>query len=120
MTINFTRKPDTGSVQRTSYMAAFSLAETLLSETTAVPTSVNVEAAHFAPAAPLIKVYFHHDSAAVREFAAQFSLVVKVEEFPEGQQYTEANSERHGVKIQAWALLNAEQVAAATDAQAAA
>ncbi|MGW1814253.1 hypothetical protein ACWCQM_11905 [Streptomyces sp. NPDC002125] len=120
MSINLTRPTSTGPVQRNSYMAALSLAETLLSETTAVPTSVNVEASHFAPATPLIKVYFHRDPAAVLRFAAQFGLVVSVEKHLNGGEYTEANAERDGVKVQAWALLTAEGVAAGTDARVAA
>ncbi|MGW9249709.1 hypothetical protein [Streptomyces badius] len=120
MTIDFTRPSDTSSMQRNSFMTALSLVETLMSETTAVPTHVNVEAAHFAPNDPIIKFYFHNDPAAVREFAEQFSLTVKVEEYPRGGEYTEANAERDGVKIQAWALLAAEEVTVTTDAQVAA
>ena len=120
MSINLTRPTSTGSVQRTSYMAALSLAETLLSEAKAVPTHVNVEATHFAPNDPIIKFYFHNAPAAVREFAEQFNLTVKVEEYPNGGEYTEANAERDGVKVQAWALLTAENVVVATDAQVAA
>ncbi|MGW1463889.1 hypothetical protein ACWCPT_05975 [Streptomyces sp. NPDC002308] len=121
MTINFTRPTGTSSVQRTSYMAALSLTETLLSETTAVPTSVAVEVAHFAPSSPIIKLYFHHNPDGVREFAAQFGLTVTVEEHPSGGEYTEANTKRDdGVMVQAWALLTAESIAAAADAQVAA
>ncbi|MFJ4837118.1 hypothetical protein [Streptomyces sp. NPDC088746] len=120
MSINLTRPTSTASVQRSSFMAALSLAETLLSETTTVPTHVNVEAAHFAPNDPIIKFYFHCNPAGAREFAKQFGLTVKVEEHPAGGEYTEANAQRDGVKIQAWALLITENIAAATDAQVAA
>ncbi|MFW3477236.1 hypothetical protein [Streptomyces microflavus] len=46
---NSTVRPDTSTVQRHSYMAALSLAETLLSETTALPTDFTVSAVEWEP-----------------------------------------------------------------------
>ncbi|QQZ56896.1 hypothetical protein IFE09_27245 [Streptomyces microflavus] len=111
MTHNSTVRPDTSVVQRHSYMAALSLAETLLSETTALPTDFTVSAAEWEPGAPSVRVYFHDDPDAVREFAAQFLLEVVVRPHGSGGEYTEASGHRDGVQVQAWALLSAAQVA---------
>ncbi|ARF75710.1 hypothetical protein B7C62_28225 [Kitasatospora albolonga] len=109
-----TREPDVSTTQRHSYMAALSLAETLLSETTALPTDFIVSAADWEPGAPSIRFYFHDTPGLVREFAAQFSLEVAVRPAGSGGEYTEASGFRDGVRVRAWALLSAEQVAERT------
>lgn len=112
MTIDFTRPDTTSFTQRNSFMAALSLTETLLSETTAVPTSVDIQSAHWSPEEPVIRIYFHDDPAGAREFAGQFFLEVTDTVRPDRSVYTEASGQRDGVAVQAWALLSAEQAAA--------
>jgi hypothetical protein len=108
VTINLIQPGDTGQTLRDSYMSALSLAETLLSETTAIPTSLQVEATPWSPAMPIIRAYFHHDPTAVREFAGQFLLEVADSVRSDGFVQTEASGQRDGVAVQAWALVTAE------------
>ncbi|TXS78648.1 hypothetical protein [Streptomyces sp. sk2.1] len=108
MTINFIRPGVTGQTQRASFMAALSLAETLLAETTAIPTHLHVEATEWSPMTPTVRAYFHHDPAAVREFANQFFLEVADSVRADGLVQTEASGRRDGIAVQAWALVRVE------------
>ncbi|MFB7845462.1 hypothetical protein ACFC34_00300 [Streptomyces sp. NPDC056053] len=108
MTINLIQPGHTGQTQRASFMAALSLAETLLSETTAIPTSLSIEATPWSASTPTIRAYFHHDPAAVRKFAEQFLLEVAVSAVSDRSVQTEASGRRDGVVVQAWALVRAE------------
>lgn len=110
MNENSTVRPDTSVIQRHGYMAALSLTETLLSEATALPTNVDIQVADFDPEAPSIRLYFHDTPESVWEFAAQFLLEVAVRPHGSGGEYTEATGFRDGVRVQAWALLSAEQL----------
>ncbi|WP_329163964.1 hypothetical protein OHB49_29050 [Streptomyces sp. NBC_01717] len=113
-------EPDTGTVPRNSYMAALSLAETILSESTVIPSSFVIEVTEHAPADPIIRFYFHRDPAAVAEFADERWMNVSTETRNDGSVYTEAQgAPRRGVRVTAWALMPAEVIAAVVDGVAA-
>ncbi|WP_327246589.1 hypothetical protein [Streptomyces sp. NBC_01320] len=113
-------EPDTDTARRNSYMAALSLAETILSESTVIPSSFVIEVMEHAPTEPTIRFYFHRDPAAVAEFADERWMNVTTKTHDDGAVYTEAQGAPcRGVRVTAWALTSAEDIAAVVDGVAA-
>ncbi|MFB8035911.1 hypothetical protein ACFC5Z_23770 [Streptomyces sp. NPDC056004] len=112
-------EPDMGVFQRVSYMTALSLAETIVSESTVMPTSFGIEAPKHAPTEPTIKLYFHRDPIAVAEFADERWMDVTTETRDDGSVYTEARGGLcRGVLVTAWTLMPAESIVAADEVAA--
>lgn len=107
--------PEALSPQRGSYMAALSLAEQIISESAAMPTSFSVEAPAYAPTEPTLRFYFHHDLPGLRRFRDEQKLTESMETHGNRKRYFEATGEPiHGVRVSAWTLLDAEEPAAVT------
>jgi hypothetical protein len=105
-------KPDHTQLRRMNYMAALSLAETILSETALIPTNFTVECAHFAPNETLLRFCFHRDPASVAKFADERYLEVVTSLHNDGAVYTEARGGLcRGVRVMAWSLMPASEVA---------
>ncbi|MFD4855065.1 hypothetical protein [Streptomyces atratus] len=113
-------EPDMGVVPRISYMAALSLAETIISESTVIPSSFVIEVLEHAPTEPVIRFYFHRNPAAVREFADECWMGVTTETRADGSVFTEARgTDRRGVLVTAWSLMPASAIVAVADEVAA-
>lgn len=94
-------------VQRNSFMAALSLAEQLMSETTALPTDFTVAAHPWTPNEPELRFYFHHDVAGLRQFRDDQMLTETMTTREDGSVYVEATREDvRGVRVVAWTLSN--------------
>lgn len=120
MTINLTHptdtEPDVTTVRRANYMTALSLAEQILSETTAIPTNFSVATPHYAPDEPSLRFHFHRNPDALREFATERSMSVTTTIQDNGYEYTEATGALcRGVRVEAWSLVSAEAAAATAD-----
>lgn len=103
----------TDSVRRGSYMAALSLAEQIMSETTALPTDFQVAARPWTPDVPELRFYFHRDLPGLRQFRDDQWLTETREDREDGSVYIEATREDvRGVRVVAWVLLPAEAAAA--------
>lgn len=101
------------SAQRSSYMKALSLAEQIMSETSALPTNFIVAVPHYAPDQPGICFYFHHDLAGLRQFRDDQWLSETREDRDNGWVYFEVKGAAlGGVSVSAWTLLDAEEAAA--------
>ena len=93
------------SPRRRSFMAALSLAETIMSETGAMPTDFSVVAYPWAPAAPELRFYFHHDVPGLRQFRDEQMLTESMSTREDGSTYIEATREDvAGVRVVAWTL----------------
>ncbi|WP_406735389.1 hypothetical protein OG508_28265 [Streptomyces sp. NBC_01108] len=113
-------EPDMGVAPRISYMTALSLAETIISESTVIPSSFVIEVLDHAPTEPVIRFYFHRDPAAVHEFADERWMNVTTEPRNDGSVYTEARGGLcRGVLVTAWSLMPVEAIAAVADEVAA-
>ncbi|MET9517001.1 hypothetical protein [Streptomyces sp. NPDC002994] len=105
-------QPDSIDVRRMNYMAALSLAETILSETTVIPTHFAVTCADVAPDEATLRFYFHRDAAAVARFADELYLDVTTTVQDDDGVFTEACGGLHrGVQVTAWSLMPASAVA---------
>jgi len=103
----------TDSVRRGNYMAALSLAERIMSESSALPTNFTVSVTHFAPNEPELCFYFHHDLAGLRKFRDEQSLSESKEDRDHGRVFVGAKGVSvDGVRIAAWTLLDAEEAPA--------
>ncbi|WP_028814462.1 hypothetical protein [Streptomyces flavidovirens] len=121
MTIDLTAPamPDSSLTRRMNYMTALALAETILSESTVIPTNFTIQCPDFAPDEPSIQFYFHQDPAAVAVFADEQSMTVDTRTHGSGDQFTEASGELvRGVKVTAWALVSAVEAADAAEVSA--
>lgn len=102
------------SPQRRNYMAALSLAEQIMSETTVLPTSLDVQVHAWSPLAPELRFYFHRDPEALRQFAAEQQLVESVTTRDDGSVYIEAARQiEQGVRVVAWTLSDGASAVAA-------
>lgn len=113
MTTEITQTPtDTGiSLQCRNYMAALSLAEQLISETDTLPAAVEINVHPWAPGAPEIRFYFHHDVQGLRRFRDDQMLTETRTDRPDSV-YLEATRDFEGVRVVAWTLLDADGNAA--------
>lgn len=102
------------SMRRNNYMAALSLAETIMSETLALPTNFDVNVYPWAPNSPELRFYFHHDVAGLRQFRDEQMLTESAKEREDGSIYIEAVREDvEGVRVVAWTLSDAKPSAVA-------
>jgi hypothetical protein len=102
------------SIQRASYFAALSVAEQIMSVTTVLPTSVDVQVYPWSPAAPQVSFHFHRDVESMRMFAAEQQLSVSEVTRGNGAVYTEAvRLDARGVRVVAWTLSEAAPPAVA-------
>lgn len=102
------------SPQRKSYMAALSLAETIMSEALALPTSFDVNVHPWTPNSPELRFYFHHDVSGLRQFRDDQMLTESVQTREDGSVYIEAVREDvSGVRVVAWTLSDAKPSAVA-------
>lgn len=91
--------------QRSSFMTALSLAEQLVSESTTLPYSFDVQVRPTAPAEPQIRFYFHMDVPGLRQFRDDHMLTETAETRDDGSVYIEATRvDVRGVRIVAWTL----------------
>ncbi|GAQ52123.1 hypothetical protein [Streptomyces acidiscabies] len=107
MTIHITDHPaqPVDVVQRNSYMAALSLAEQIMSETTALPTNFDVSVHRWSPNQPELRFYFHLDLPGLRAFRDEQALTESVKTREDGSVYIEAVREDvRGVRVTAWTL----------------
>ena len=106
--------PSITDVRRSNYMAALSLAEQIMSETTVMPTDFKVTVYSFAPNDPEISFYFHRDVASLQQFAGERGLTVSVEPRETGSVYHEAAGQAvRGVRVTAWSLISNDEAAVA-------
>ncbi|MGV9282176.1 hypothetical protein [Streptomyces sp. NPDC003730] len=100
-------------VRRRNYMTALSLAEQMMSEAAALPSSFDIAVHYFAPDSPEIRFYFHRDAAGLRQFRDDQWMVEREEHREDGSVYIEATRpEIRGVRVIAWTLLPADESAA--------
>lgn len=119
MTTEITETPaETGvSLQRQSYMAALSLAEQLMSETSQLPTDFEVKASASAPGSPELRFYFHRNAAALRQFRDDQMLTETMDRRKDGSVCIEATREDvRGVRVVAWTLYPADVATEAVSA----
>lgn len=106
--------PEALSPQRSSYMAALSLAEQIMSVTAVLPTDFRVVVHSWSPSAPELSFYFHRDPVSLREFAAAQGLVESETVRGDGSVYVEATREdARGVRVVAWTLSDPKSSAVA-------
>jgi hypothetical protein len=102
------------SPQRRSYMAALSLAETIMSETSVVPAEFSIVAYPWAPAKPELRFYFHRDVEALRKFRDEQSLTESSTPQSDGSVHVEASRDDvRGVRVVAWTRAAASSAVAA-------
>ena len=97
---------------RDAMMHAFAVAETVVSELPFRPSTITLDDDY--SGSYTVILYFHGEPSRVREFAAHVDVVVSAEPHladPEDT-YTSAECTVDGVKVRAWSLTRAEQVAA--------
>lgn len=105
---------DAHSVRRESYMAALSLAETIMSESLVMPTDFTVAVHSWAPKGPELRFYFHRDVPGLRQFRDNQMLTESTETREDGSVYIEAVREDvRGVRVVAWTLTDANASAVA-------
>lgn len=103
----------TDLVQRNSFMAALSLAEQIMSETTALPTSFEIAVYPWRAGEPELRFYFHHDLPGLRQFRDEQFLTESRQDRENGSVCFEATGELvRGVRVVAWTLLSAEMASA--------
>lgn len=115
MTIQITAPAaqDVATIQRRNYMTAMALASHIMSESSVIPTDFTIAAPDFAPDKTSIQFYFHHNPAAVAEFADERWMGVTTEVRKDGSVRTEARGGLcRGVLVTAWTLMPAEDAAA--------
>ncbi|MFC8124691.1 hypothetical protein [Streptomyces sp. NPDC057302] len=95
---------DADSTQRNRYMAALSLAETLISQTATLPTSFTVRASAWTDDAPELRFYFHRDVPGMRQFRDDQMLTETMETRADGSVHCEATRDMDGVRVNAWTL----------------
>lgn len=95
---------DPGDVQRSRYMEALSLAETLISQTATLPTDFEVRASAWTEDAPQLRFYFHLDVPGLRQFRDDQMLTERMETRADGSVYCEASRDMDGVRVVAWTL----------------
>lgn len=96
----------TDIVQRNSYMAALSMAEIVMSQTTTLPTKFEVITFPWAADAPVLRFYFHLDVPGMRQFRDEQMLTERMETRADGSVYCEATGDMDGVRVVAWTLTN--------------
>lgn len=102
------------SMRRSSYMAALSLAEQIISETTTLPTDFQVAVKPWAPDKPELRFYFHRDIPGLRQFRDDQMLTESMETGQDGSVHIEATrNDVRGVRVVAWTLIPAEAPAVA-------
>lgn len=95
--------------QRNSYMAALSLAETLVSQTATLPSSFEIRAFPWASDAAELRFYFHLDVPGLRQFRDDQMLTERMETRADGSVYCEATRDMDGVRVVAWTLTDPPQ-----------
>ncbi|MCI4143016.1 hypothetical protein [Streptomyces sp. MMS20-AI2-20] len=103
---------DALSPQRQSYMAALSLAETIMSETNVLPADFAIVAYPWAPTRPELRFYFHRDVPALRQFRDEQMLTESMTTRDDGSVHIEASRDDvRGVRVVAWTLTRATAAA---------
>jgi len=92
------------STQRNSYMAALSLAETLISQTATLPTNFEVRVFPWTADAPELRFYFHMDIPGLRQFRDDQMLTETMTTRKDGSIHIEAARDMDGVRVVAWTL----------------
>ncbi|WP_141753779.1 zinc finger domain-containing protein [Streptomyces luteocolor] len=111
-------QPDADLVRRDSFMAALSLAEILISQTTKLPTSFDVRVAPWAQGEANLRFYFHHDVPGLRQFRDDQMLTERMEARKDGSVYCEATRDMDGVRVTAWTLTDPPKDDVVSDAPA--